>query len=125
MDVELVDFAGVEEWSDQSSAARHPDVLSRRRAQALRERVYRLRHEFHAWNPPFEGFPGEHVVGELRVEHPASPGPEMVFRDITPLWSARGELPFGACIPRRSLAKRGSRTFASQRPGSSEGLRRP
>src|SRR5439155_2043850 len=71
VDVELVDLAGVEERGDQFSAAHHPDVFSRCCAQALRKRFHRLRYEFHAWSLPFRRFPGEHVVGELRVEDPA------------------------------------------------------
>ena len=51
MDVKLVDLAGIEERGDQFSAAHHPDVFSRRRAQRRA------------------------VVGELRVERPTFPTP--------------------------------------------------
>src|ERR1700716_2223836 len=73
VDVELVDLAGVEERGDQPAATHHPDVFSRRGAQTLRKRLHRLGHEFHTWRRPFRRFPGEHVVGKLRVEHSAFP----------------------------------------------------
>src|ERR1700685_770180 len=71
VDVELVDLAGVEEGGDQAAATHHPDVFSRRGAQTLRKSLHRLRYEFHTWHRPLWRLPGEHVVGELRVEHPA------------------------------------------------------
>src|ERR1700676_4533556 len=73
VDVELVDLAGVEERGDQPTPTHHPDVFSGRGAQTLRECLHRLRHEFHTWRCPLRRFPGEHVVGELRIEHPAFP----------------------------------------------------
>ena len=48
VDVKLVNFTGIEERGNQLAATHHPDLFARRRAQALRKRLHRLRHEIDA-----------------------------------------------------------------------------
>src|SRR6266567_1614270 len=103
MDVELVDLAGVEERGDQPAATHHPDVFSRSGAQTLRKCLHRLRHEFHTWRRPLRRLPGEHVVGELRVEHHAFPA----------LFSVIGETPIvGLASPQDGVDRRVKRGHA-------------
>jgi len=71
VDIELVDLARVEERGDQPAATHHPDVFSRCGAQTLHKRFHRLVHKLRSWYRPLRWFPGEHVIGVLRVEHPA------------------------------------------------------
>src|SRR5260370_12989027 len=73
VDVELVDLAGIKKRGNQLSAAHHPDLFSRNRAQALRKCLHRLRHEFYARSRSFRRLPRKHVVCNARVEYPAFP----------------------------------------------------
>src|SRR5215210_7419714 len=57
MNVELVDFASVEEGGDQPATAHHPDLFAGRCAQARGKRLHGLRDEFHARRPPFWRLP--------------------------------------------------------------------
>src|SRR2546427_1511280 len=68
VNVELIDLAGVEERGDQLSAAHHPDMLSRRRAQTPRKGFHWLRDEFHARGRFLRRLPREHVIGDLLVK---------------------------------------------------------
>src|SRR5687768_16638148 len=70
VDVELIDLAGIKKRGDQLSATHHPDLFSRRRAQTLRERLYRLRDELHTGRRSSGRVSRKHIVGEFRVEHP-------------------------------------------------------
>ena len=70
MDVELVDLVSVEKGGNQLAAAHHPNVFSRRGTETSRKCLHRLGHEFDAPCRPFRWLPREHVMRELRVEHP-------------------------------------------------------
>ena len=68
MDAELVDFAGVEEGSDDSGTAHHPDIFAGLGAQALGERFDGLIDQFEGRQWGLTRLAGKEVVLDFRAE---------------------------------------------------------
>ncbi len=79
VDVKLIDLASIQERRNQLTAPHHPDVLTRRLAQALRKRLDRLRHELYAGLQAPSPLPRRNVVGDVRVERSFGLAPLLVI----------------------------------------------